>query len=202
MVLADSRGISRVPRYSGACPASQSTVVYRAVTVCGRSFQIVRLVDWLVTRRPCGQTGPTTPVCKHTGPSNTQSQIPYPNTRQFHAHCVCVVGKTTVCRIFSCQRSLRGKYRPAESFGDRGALSPGPPSLARSWGPNAPLRSLASITRVRPEPRLRSLAGTPSPRFASSQLAHLRSLATSQHSFVAEPKSFKDRRIRGPGAGG
>src|SRR5439155_18367848 len=57
------------------------------------------------------------------------------------------------------------------------------------------------IARVRPEPRLRSLAGTPSPRSASSQLAHLRSLATSQHSFVAEPKSFKDRRIREPGAG-
>src|SRR5499426_4755546 len=31
--------------------ASQSSVVYRAVTVCGRSFQIVRLVDWLLTRR-------------------------------------------------------------------------------------------------------------------------------------------------------
>src|SRR6185436_8246476 len=67
MVLVDSRGISRVPRYSGACPASQSVVVYRAVTVSGRSFQIVRLIDWLVTRRPCGQTGPTTPSCKHDG---------------------------------------------------------------------------------------------------------------------------------------
>src|SRR5476649_2900822 len=42
MVLVDSHGISRVPRYSGTCPASQSTVVYRAVTVSGRSFQIVR----------------------------------------------------------------------------------------------------------------------------------------------------------------
>src|SRR5215471_20531820 len=62
MVLVASRGISRVPRYSGACPASQSTVVYRAVTVCGRSFQIVQLIDWLVTRRPCGPAGPTTPA--------------------------------------------------------------------------------------------------------------------------------------------
>src|SRR5215471_12114628 len=67
MVLVDSRGISRVPRYSGACPASQSAVVYRAVTVYGRSFQIVRLADWLLTRRPCGPTGPTTPKCKHSG---------------------------------------------------------------------------------------------------------------------------------------
>ena len=61
MVLVDSRGISRVPRYSGACPASQSTVVYRAVTVSGRSFQIVRLADWLLTRRPCGPTRPYNP---------------------------------------------------------------------------------------------------------------------------------------------
>src|SRR6185503_10520846 len=31
-----------------------------------------------------------------------------PNLRKLHAHCVCVVGKTTVCRVFSCQRtSLR-----------------------------------------------------------------------------------------------
>src|SRR6266487_4999120 len=67
MVLVDSRGISRVPRYSGTCPASQSTVVYRAVTVSGRSFQIVRLADWLITRRPCGPAGPTTPPCKHDG---------------------------------------------------------------------------------------------------------------------------------------
>ena len=49
MVLADSHGISRVPRYSGTCPTSQSTAVYRAVTVYGRSFQIVRLRDWFVT---------------------------------------------------------------------------------------------------------------------------------------------------------
>ena len=46
---------------------SQQAVVYRAVTVYGRSFQIVRLAVWLITRRPCGQTGPTTPPCKHDG---------------------------------------------------------------------------------------------------------------------------------------
>src|SRR2546426_7608510 len=59
-------------------------------------------------------------------------------------HTACVWSeKTTVCRIFSCQRSHRGKYRPAESFGGRGALSPGPPWLTHSRGPNAPLRSFA-----------------------------------------------------------
>ena len=67
MVLVDSHGISRVPRYSGACPTSQHIVAYGAVTLCGQSFQIVRLISWLVTRRPHGQTGPTTPLCKHNG---------------------------------------------------------------------------------------------------------------------------------------
>src|ERR1700733_6964650 len=61
MVLVDSHGISRVPRYSGTCPASQFAVIYRAVTVYGRSFQIVRLANWLVTCRPCGLTCPYTP---------------------------------------------------------------------------------------------------------------------------------------------
>ena len=47
--------------------ASQHVVAYGAVTLSGRSFQIVRLTCWLVTRRPYGQTGPTTPPCKHDG---------------------------------------------------------------------------------------------------------------------------------------
>jgi hypothetical protein len=67
MVLADSHGISRVPRYSGTYPASQITVVYRAVTVYGGPFQTLRLVNWFFTRRPCGLTGPTTPPCMHDG---------------------------------------------------------------------------------------------------------------------------------------
>ena len=67
MVLADSHGISRVPRYSGTCPTSQHTFVYGAVTLYGRPFQTVRLACWFVTRRPYGLTGPTTPPCKHDG---------------------------------------------------------------------------------------------------------------------------------------
>ena len=67
MVLADSHGISRVPRYSGTCPTSQHDFTYGAVTLSGRPFQAVRLSCWLVTRRPCGPTGPTTPPCKHDG---------------------------------------------------------------------------------------------------------------------------------------
>src|SRR2546426_9481305 len=67
MVLVDSHGISRVPRYSGTCPASQLIAVYRAVTVYGRTFQTFRLINWFLTRRPCGPTGPTTPPCMHDG---------------------------------------------------------------------------------------------------------------------------------------
>ena len=43
MVLADSHGISRVPRYSGTCPASQHTFIYGAITLSGRPFQAVQL---------------------------------------------------------------------------------------------------------------------------------------------------------------
>ena len=64
MVLPDSHGIPRVPRYSGTCPASQPVFAYRALTVCGRPFQVVRLTGWFITRRPRGQAGPATPTCK------------------------------------------------------------------------------------------------------------------------------------------
>ena len=67
MVLPDSHGISRVPRYSGTYPASQFVVAYGAVTLYGRPFQSARLTNRLVTRRPHGLAGPTTPLCKHRG---------------------------------------------------------------------------------------------------------------------------------------
>ena len=47
--------------------ASQFAFTYRAVTVYGRPFQIVRLANWLVTRCHQRQSGPTTPPCKHDG---------------------------------------------------------------------------------------------------------------------------------------
>jgi hypothetical protein len=40
---------------------------YGAFTLCGQPFQAVRLPCCFVTLRPCGQTGPTTPPCKHDG---------------------------------------------------------------------------------------------------------------------------------------
>jgi hypothetical protein len=39
MVLADSHGIPRVPRYSGTCPTSHHDFAYRTVTVSGWLFQ-------------------------------------------------------------------------------------------------------------------------------------------------------------------
>src|SRR5512143_1102506 len=67
MVLPDSHGIPRVPRYSGTYPASLPTAAYGALTLYGRPFQSVQLADRFVTRRPCGLAGPTTPLCKHRG---------------------------------------------------------------------------------------------------------------------------------------
>ncbi len=67
MVLLDSHGISRVPRYSGTYPASRFVVAYGAVTLYGGPFQSLRLTHRLVTRRPYGLAGPTTPLCKHRG---------------------------------------------------------------------------------------------------------------------------------------
>ncbi len=55
MVLADSHGISRVPRYSGTCPPSQFDFVYRTVTFCGSTFQrasTIDLVDHSAALRP------------------------------------------------------------------------------------------------------------------------------------------------------
>jgi hypothetical protein len=40
---------------------------YGAFTLCGDPFQDLRLPCCLVTLRPCGLTGPTTPPCKHDG---------------------------------------------------------------------------------------------------------------------------------------
>ena len=67
MVLPDSHGIPRVPRYSGTCPASLVVVAYGAVTLYGGPFHSLRLTHRLVTRRPRGLAGPTTPLCMHRG---------------------------------------------------------------------------------------------------------------------------------------
>jgi hypothetical protein len=55
------------PGESGTCPTSQHAFIYRAITVSGRPFQVVRLHCWFLTHRPYGLTGPTTPPCKHGG---------------------------------------------------------------------------------------------------------------------------------------
>ena len=64
MVLPGSRRVPRVPRYSGSGRGSLSLVAYGAITLCRRSFQIVRLRNRFVTpRRHCSgaKPGPATP---------------------------------------------------------------------------------------------------------------------------------------------
>jgi hypothetical protein len=56
--------------------ARQLIVAYRALTVYGRSFQIVRLITCLFTRRHQRQLRPTTPMCKHTGLGSIRVRSP------------------------------------------------------------------------------------------------------------------------------
>src|SRR5262249_9426789 len=74
--------------------------------------------------------------------------------------------KTTVCRIFSCQRSLRGKYRPAESFGIAGRFPPRPPSLPaiaiRSPPENFKDRNLRQVRMNRAASSELGFSGVPS----------------------------------------
>src|SRR5215210_5958982 len=68
--LALRDGPRRFPR-DFTCPAVlrnlSSKPIHFHLPGSHRLFQIVRLMNWLVTCRPCGQTGPTTPPCKHDG---------------------------------------------------------------------------------------------------------------------------------------
>ena len=76
--------------------------------------------------------------------------------RQFHAHCVCVVGKTTVCRIFSCQISLvagRWPTRRIRDVGLRGTLGiPLRPLFATPCSIGR-VEILLAVARLAPTPR-------------------------------------------------
>ena len=61
MVPVDSRGISRVPRYSGTRVRVQSAFAYVVITLYDRLFQAVRLAAGLVTLRLYTDARPTTP---------------------------------------------------------------------------------------------------------------------------------------------
>jgi hypothetical protein len=68
MVLADSHGIPRVPRYSGTCPKRQPGFRLRGFHPLWPGIpEPVRLPCCFVTLRPCGLTGPTTPPSKLDG---------------------------------------------------------------------------------------------------------------------------------------
>src|SRR5262245_61240364 len=108
MVLAVSHGISRVPWYSGTCPASQRGFVYGVLTLSDRPFQVVRLPCWLLTRRPCGLTGPTTPKCKHSGLGSSAF------ARRYWRNHYCFLF-LRVLRWFTSPRCL---HHPMDSGGD------------------------------------------------------------------------------------
>src|SRR5690348_3630208 len=61
MVPVDSRGISRVPRYSGTRARVQSAFTYVVITLYDRLFQAVRLAAGLITLRFYTGARPTTP---------------------------------------------------------------------------------------------------------------------------------------------
>jgi hypothetical protein len=61
MVLADSHRISRVLWYLGDQTGSQRAFAYRTITLCGPTFQSVRLACWFLTPRPFGPPAPATP---------------------------------------------------------------------------------------------------------------------------------------------
>ena len=138
MVLPGSRGIPRVPRYSGTCPASQLVFAYRALTVCGRPFQVVRLTGWFVTRRPRGLTGPTTPACKHTGLGCSAF------ARRYLRNHYCFLF-LQVLRWFT---SLRCPPRPMDSVEDTRALPRAGFPIRKSSGQRlfAAYRSLSQLT--------------------------------------------------------
>ncbi len=82
---------------------ASKTFVYGAVTLSGRSFQIIRLACWLVTRRPRGPTGPTTPPCKHSGLGSSAF------ARRYWRNHVCFLF-LQVLRWFTSLRCLRPTY--------------------------------------------------------------------------------------------
>ena len=61
MVPVDSRGIPRVPRYSGTRVRVQSAFTYVVITLYDRHFHAVRLAAGLVTLWFCTDARPTTP---------------------------------------------------------------------------------------------------------------------------------------------
>jgi hypothetical protein len=61
MVPADSRRVSRAPRYSGTRVRVRSAFTYVAITLCGRLFQVVRLAAGLVTLGFYTDARPPTP---------------------------------------------------------------------------------------------------------------------------------------------
>src|SRR5439155_20390577 len=68
VVLADSRQITGVRRYSGQRTGRTETFTYRTITVYGAAFQRLRLTPVFLTARPIVSWAPTHPTTPHTQP--------------------------------------------------------------------------------------------------------------------------------------
>ena len=139
MVLADSHGISRVPRYSGTCPARQHAFVYGAVTLSGRSFQTVQL------------------ACCYGNSPALRPDRPYNPTVQARWFGLCPRSLAATSEIevsFSSWRYLDVSVpsvrftRPMNSAGDDGAFPPPGFPIRKSPGQSvfAAHRSLSQLT--------------------------------------------------------
>jgi hypothetical protein len=82
-------------------------------------------------------------LAPHRSAMNVLRQSLFPTLTKEHLLCLLWIGKTTVCRIFSCQRSGRGKYRPRPNYGSLGRFPPDPLGSFARGDPFAPLRSVA-----------------------------------------------------------
>src|ERR671915_2259801 len=102
MVLVDSHGISRVPRYSGTCRESADC----RLRGCHPLWRIVpdRSTSLLIDHSPAlNRTGPTTPSCKHDGLGCSAFA-----RRYWRNHCCFLF--LQVLRWFTSPRCLRAAY--------------------------------------------------------------------------------------------
>src|SRR5947209_14539219 len=68
VVLADSRQITGVRRYSGQHKGRTETFTYRTITVYGAAFQRLRLAPVFLTARPAVRRTHAHPTTPHTQP--------------------------------------------------------------------------------------------------------------------------------------
>ena len=136
MVCPDSRGIPRVPRYSGNPPGGQTPFAYRAITFFGRLFQNRSARRWLYdsfSLRQKRAEAPTTPRRKRL-PAITPVRFRLAPFRSPLLRGCCLF-----LRVLRCFSSPRALY-PAYVF-NREYLETNPDGLPHSEIPGSILAS-------------------------------------------------------------